>query len=202
MPENHGFSFRERGRFIQPHPDGISHGIIVSVPVSQRPAVNEQIIRIAAADFKIDRQCPDDVEHFLPIRFGAAQQTRMRNIAAVAIPAPDVFVFRRCFRQRVQHHVFMIAQQHGGVGHKVQFLQDFQPEGIAVNAVAQHIQMIVPLQVDLTHDAFVSAVMPVNIGQNIDHARLSLQSNAKQTRRSCGCRSRFSAMRFSSAIPD
>ena len=144
------------------------------MPVSQRPAVNEQIIRIAAADFKIDGQCPDDVEHFLPIRFGAVQQTRMRNIAAVAIPAPDVFVFRRCFRQCVQHHVFMIAQQHGCVGHKVQLLQDFQPEGIAVNAVAQHIQMIVPLQVDLPHDAFVAAVMPVNIGQDIDHVQLSL----------------------------
>ena len=55
--------------------------------------------------------------------------------------------------------------------------------------------------VDLPHDAFVSAVMPVNIGQDIDHARLSLQSNAKQTRRSCGCRLYFSAMRFSSVIP-
>ena len=55
MPENHGFPLRERSRFIQPHPDGISHGIVVSVPVSQRPAVDEQIIRIAAADFEIDR---------------------------------------------------------------------------------------------------------------------------------------------------
>ena len=30
MPENHGFPLRERSRFIQPHPDGISHGIVVS----------------------------------------------------------------------------------------------------------------------------------------------------------------------------
>ena len=125
----------------------------------------------------------------------------MRNIAAVAVPAPDVFIFRRCFRQRIQHHVFVVAQQHGCVEHKVQLLQNFQSEGIAVNAVAQHIQMIIPLQADLPQDASVSAVVPVNIGQDIDHVQLSLQSKAKQTRRSCGCRVYFSAMRFSSAIP-
>ena len=125
--------------------------------------MHEKIISIIAAYFDIDRQLPDDSYHLSTLRLRVTLPGFLRNLAAIAVPEPEVSVFLWIFTERLGHHVFMIAKQYSCIGHVVQFLQYFKPIRMPVNTVAQHIQMVVWLKVNLAHDAFISCSVPVYI---------------------------------------
>ena len=80
-------------------------------------------------------------------------------------------LFRPAIVQSVQHHVFVVAQQHPDVGHPHQSAQDPPAVRVPVDHIPQHIQGVFRAQVDLRHDRVKAPGVAVYVGQYIVHRR-------------------------------
>ena len=71
--------------------------------------------------------------------------------------------------QRIQHHLLMIAEQHGDVlpCHDVQ--QDFDAVRAAVDGVTQHVKMVAVAELDLFQDVPVFIPAAVYIRHDVNH---------------------------------
>ncbi len=76
-------------------------------------------------DFNVCRQLADEIENLGSDIFAIMFELLMRNHTAVPVPKPffspiRVFLFFGCIftvTDGVEHHIFMIANQHFGIGH-------------------------------------------------------------------------------------
>ena len=76
-------------------------------------------------DFKVRWQLADEIENLGSDIFAVMFELLMRNHTTVPVPKPffspiRVFFFFNCIfamTDGVEHHIFMIANQHFGIGH-------------------------------------------------------------------------------------
>ena len=87
--------------------------------------MNKLVLDSVDLDFKVCRQLADEIENLGSDIFAIMFELLMRNHTAVPVPKPffspiRVFLFFNCIfamTDGVEHHIFMIANQHFGIGH-------------------------------------------------------------------------------------
>ena len=97
-------------------------------------------------------------------------------ISAVAVPVGQggavIHVVIDGMSQSPEHHIFVIAQNQLGVGHGHELSQDPQAPGMPVDDIAQNIEGVLRLQVDLLQDGQKPPLVAVDIGEDVVHKLL------------------------------
>lgn len=71
------------------------------------------------------------------------------------------------FSDGAKHHILVIAQKHFDIRHRHDFFEDLNAVGMAVNYIAEDVQCIFWLKVDLTQDGMESSHIAVDVRQNV-----------------------------------
>lgn len=128
----------------------------------------EDIICAVYRHLDVDWQVSDIFQNFCSIRMCAMLEMFVRYLAAISVPEPERICIIR-IGKRLQHHVFVVAQEQRDVFLFHRFAQYVQSARAAVDHISKNVQMVIRLQLDLLKDVSIPSVAAVNIRHHIDH---------------------------------
>ena len=128
----------------------------------------ENIICAVYRHLDVDWQVSDIFQNFCSIRMCAMLEMFVRYLAAISVPEPECICIIR-IGKRLQHHVFVVAQEQCDVFLFHRFAQNVQSTRAAVDDITENVQMVIRLQLDLLKYVTIPFVAAVNIRHHIDH---------------------------------
>ena len=106
----------------------------------------------------------------LQVVMGNPATVLIPNIQTLFLPKlPAKRVVLMLIIQGIKHHVFVVAKEHFHIWHRHELSEDLNPVRIPVNHISQDIERVLRLKIDLFHNGFEAALLPVNIGKYIYH---------------------------------
>ena len=108
----------------------------------------------------------------------------MRYITAVTIPKTDSGSGGKIVQWAflpvgmtdcTEHHIFVVSQKHFDIRHGHNSADDPDAVGIPVDHIAQDVQHVLRLEVDLLHNGLKTACIAVDVRHDVNQTTVSLR---------------------------
>ena len=177
MAEDDNLALNVRLIVVNTIPNSVFFLVIVPVhiPMIRRNSASMHQDIGLAVDLYVDiqRQAVELIEDLFADRLPNVLDILVSDVPAVSIPqSKGVGILWIIFVkpvQGVQHHIFVIAQEHLNIGQIHQQAQYPDSVRVAINDISEDIERVLRLKIDLLHNGVESDGIAVDIRHHIDH---------------------------------